>query len=204
MKHKTLALISLPLVTGVVLAGCSSSDDSPATNPHPASTTLKEAEEPTATETTDPNGEVMLGAASTKPSSFMSPNPGKLVITDVRVGEHNGFDRAVFEFTGTGTPGFHAGYTDQPLQQASGLPIEVAGNTAFEIMIHGTPMHLGDWDSPLIQTGPMDLQAGHIKGITHGGVFEADTQYFVGLDKQRPYSVTLLENPTRVVVDFAT
>ena len=34
------------------------------------------------------------------------------------------------------------------------------------------------------------------------GIFEADAQYIVGLNAQRPYNLYLLENPTRVVVDF--
>ena len=48
----------------------------------------------------------------------------------------------------------------------------------------------------------MDLASGNIQGVTHGGVFEADTQYIVGLDKQRPFNLYVLENPARVVVDF--
>ena len=37
--------------------------------------------------------------------------------------------------------------------------------------------------------------------MTNGGTFEADSQYFIGLDRRRPYNVYVLTEPTRLVVD---
>ena len=55
----------------------------------------------------------------------------------------------------------------------------------------------------LIGVGPLaGVSAGNVSQVVHGGVFEADTQYVIGVDQARPYTVTVLENPTRVVVDF--
>lgn len=125
-----------------------------------------------------------------------------LTIADVRAGSHDGYDRVVFEFTGTGSPGFITGYTPEPLQQASGLPMDVAGNAYLELMIQGTPMASLSSREDLIKAGPMDIGAGNVGGITHGGVFEADTQYIIGLDTQRPYNVYALQNPIRLVVDI--
>ena len=82
------------------------------------------------------------------------------------------------------------------------MPVDVNGQAFFEVMIQGTPMGMLSPDDALVQTGPMDLASGNIQGVTHGGVFEADTQYIVGLDKQRPFNLHVLENPARVVVDF--
>ncbi|WIM66822.1 hypothetical protein QP027_06695 [Corynebacterium breve] len=211
MKQKTLAFISAPLVAALVLTGCSPANEQPSTAPQSTSSEAASSvdsvdsvdgasDQSTSTIASD-EPEVMLGTANVAPTSDTTPELAELVIKDVRVGSHEGFDRVVFEFDGTGTPGYHAGYTDEPRQQASGMPLEVTGDAYLELMIHGTPMGMGDLESPLIQMGPMDLQAGNVQGVTHGGVFEADTQYVIGVDKQRPYSVTVLENPTRVVVD---
>ncbi|MHA2789199.1 AMIN-like domain-containing (lipo)protein [Corynebacterium sp. S7] len=214
MKQKSLALIALPLVTGLVLAGCSAygnGQDSGTTIQTQTQTQEQSAAAPSATgtstaapesSTTTDTGTRMLGTAATGSTSFTEPAPAELVIKDVRVDSHDGFDRVVFEYEGTGTPGFHAGYTEEPRQQASGNPVEVAGQAYIELIIHGTPMGMGDPNSPWVQPGPWALKTGNIEGVSHGAVFEGDTQVFIGLDKQRPYSVTVLENPTRVVVDI--
>lgn len=165
---------------------------------------------PATTSTAVPTARALSAVEETTPVGPFStervqayPAPGTdLVISDVRVGAHEGFDRVVFEFAGTGTPGYAAGYVPEPLQQASGYPIDVNGTAYLEVMIEGTPMGRINPDGALVQTGPMSKAAGTIQGLTHGGVFEATTQYFVGLDEQRPYNLYVLENPTRVVVDI--
>ncbi|MCP1388624.1 hypothetical protein M5J20_10610 [Corynebacterium sp. TA-R-1] len=134
----------------------------------------------------------------------------ELVIQDVRAGTHDGYDRVVFEYAGPGTPGFIAGYNADPRQQASGYPLEgLKGNAFLEVMIQGTPMMMMSQREDLIGVGPVRVApggglvgAGNVQGVVHGGVFEADTQYVIGLDKVRPYNIYVLENPTRVVVDF--
>lgn len=132
-----------------------------------------------------------------------SPAPGTdLVISGVRAGDHQGYDRVVFEFEGAGTPGYVAGYVPEPLQQASGNPIEVNGNAYLEVMVQGTPMGRISADDALVRTGPMDTAAGTVRGVTNGGVFEDTSQFLIGLDQQRPYHLYVLQNPTRVVVDI--
>lgn len=142
-------------------------------------------------------------AAYTTEQLRVAPQGAELVIQDVRAGTHDGYDRVVFEFSGTGRPGYVAGYTTEPRQQASGHPIDVNGNAYFELMIQGTPMEEMSPREELIRVGPVTgVATGNVKQVVHGGVFEADTQYIIGVDQTRPYTVTLLENPTRVVVDF--
>lgn len=131
-------------------------------------------------------------------------NPGhpELQIEDVRAGSHEDVDRVVVELSGTGTPNVLAGYTADPRQQASGLPLVPAGNAYFELIIQGVPWSMGLSDADLAKADPSGVAAGGIQEIADGGIFEADAQYIVGLNAQRPYNLYLLENPTRVVVDF--
>ncbi|AWB84212.1 hypothetical protein C3E79_06740 [Corynebacterium liangguodongii] len=204
------------MVTSLALASCGAAPESPTqddANGHTSQTkqqTLSggaDSEKPTPT----PTAQAISSSEEAKPGGPLStekvqayPAQGtQLSIADVRVGEHEGFDRVVFEFSGEGAPGYVAGYTPKPLQQASGYPIEVAGGAYLEVLIQGTPMSMINPNDELVKAGPMKRAAGNVQGITHGGVFEADTQYFIGLDKQRPYSLYVLENPTRVVVDVA-
>ncbi|MDO4686846.1 MAG: hypothetical protein Q4A92_09875 [Corynebacterium sp.] len=124
-----------------------------------------------------------------------------VVITSVRAASHDGFDRIVFETTGPGTPGWIVDYIDNPSQQTSGEPIEVPGDTALEVNVTGTtyPFELGI-DNPSI--GRTELNTVLVTDIVDGGTFEAQSQFIVGIKGGRkPYSVQMLENPTRVVVD---
>ncbi|MCT1491580.1 hypothetical protein M3G47_00110 [Corynebacterium sanguinis] len=219
MKLTSRYFAPVTLVTALALGSCTGAPENNAADQAPsatttaattATTTMTSVSPTTTTSTVIPTAQALSAVEETTSMGPFGtdrvqayPAPGtELVISDVRVGSHDDFDRVVFEFSGTGTPGYVAGYTPEPLQQASGYPIEVNGQAYLEVMIQGTPMAMLSPNDALIETGPMDLAAGNIQGVTHGGVFEADTQYIVGLDKQRPFNLYVLENPARVVVDF--
>jgi hypothetical protein len=49
------------------------------------------------------------------------------VLVGVRVTEHEGFDRIVLEFTGTGVPGWAATYVDRAVLDGSGEAVTLGG-----------------------------------------------------------------------------
>ncbi|WP_342319923.1 AMIN-like domain-containing (lipo)protein [Corynebacterium mayonis] len=211
-----ITIVSTVSVAALALASCSApreqDGDEPTKQTSTQTTVQKTHSGTTSAEANTQNAAPRVAATSdevnesapyTTGQTRLDQDPGtELVVTDVRVGSHEGFDRVVVEYSGHGTPGIIAGYVDKPRQLASGLPIEVTGTTYLEVMIQGTPMGVLSPRAELIKAGPMDLATGAIKGITHGGVFEADTQYIIGLDQQRPYRAYTLHNPPRVVVDL--
>ena len=75
----------------------------------------------------------MLAAKSQRPS-----DAAQLVVTGVRVGAHEGFDRVVVDLEGEGDPGWFVDYTATPIQETAGLPLKVAGNAFLNINIDGT------------------------------------------------------------------
>jgi len=199
------------------LAACSPDDrGSTATSPtsagnpsvsspaNPPTTTSSATATTTATaQAASTSDEVRAGLLFTPDQSDQDPAPGtELTVSDVRLGTHEGFDRVVFEFTGAGLPGYHVAYNPEPRQQASGYPLDVTGNAFLEVMIQGTPMGMVSQREDLVKAGPMNLASGTVQGVTHGGVFEADSQYVIGLDQQRPYRAYTLENPARLVIDI--
>ena len=149
-----------------------------------------------------PAGAQSATAFTLEDTHLQNPGHPELQIEDVRAGSHEGVDRVVVELSGTGTPNVLAGYTPDPRQQASGLPLVPTGNAYFELIIQGVPWSMGLSDADLAKADPAGVAAGGIQEIADGGIFEADAQYIVGLNAQRPYNLYLLENPTRVVVDF--
>ncbi|RSZ61741.1 hypothetical protein EAH68_11725 [Corynebacterium hylobatis] len=124
-----------------------------------------------------------------------------IILDNIRAGSHDGFDRVVFDLTDGADPGWQIDYVDEPRQQASGNPVDVAGNAFLHVMITNTtyPFELGIEDPLEPGTFP---GAGRVNEIAYTSIFEGYTEAYIGLDEQLPYSVTLLHNPTRVVIDF--
>ncbi|WP_286204577.1 AMIN-like domain-containing (lipo)protein [Corynebacterium afermentans] len=216
------ALCAALAVTALTVAGCGAEtgDTEPSVEPETrsvttsaASSTAPASTSAAADNTTEADTKDVSAAAAPAGAQSATPftledthlqNPGhpELQIEDVRAGSHEGVDRVVVELSGTGTPNVLAGYTADPRQQASGLPLVPAGNAYFELIIQGVPWSMGLSDADLAKADPTGVAAGGIQEIADGGIFEADAQYIVGLNAQRPYNLYLLENPTRVVVDF--
>lgn len=144
---------------------------------------------------------MLNGGAAADPSQGAATGHG-LTIEAVRVGDHEGFDRVVLEFTGEGDPGWFADFTSDPRQQGSGYPIEYTGDTALSLMATGVALPYDSGVEPM-PTGPVAEGTGDITGVTHNGVFEGQAQFVIGLNGEpRPYTVNILQEPTRMVIDI--
>lgn len=127
-----------------------------------------------------------------------SENP--VLVSGIRTGRHEGFDRVVFDLTEGDDPGWRIDYVDEPMQQASGLPVEVAGDAYLHVMITNTtyPFELGIED-PL---PPGNFPgAGVVEEIAYTSVFEGYTEVYLGVTEELPYSVSVLQDPKRLVID---
>jgi hypothetical protein len=139
--------------------------------------------------------------ADTRPDTGQASAGARGTITDVRIGHHDGFDRVVFEFHGTGTPGWTVQYVPAATAQGSGQPIEVAGNAVLSVALTGVGYPT--------DTGIAEFRRGTVPGphtdvVTEAyfnGTFEGISQAFVGTTAQRPFRVYLLTDPARVVLD---
>ena len=123
----------------------------------------------------------------------------------VRVGRHTGYDRVVWEFTGTGTPTFRVHYVDVPTGDGSGEPVAVSGDAFIEVLISSVSIPEAG------VARPADPSAASLAGTVVAqsnaifGGFEGYGQTFIGVrDRQRPFKVSVLTGPTRLVVDIAT
>lgn len=141
-----------------------------------------------------------MGDPSTE-DQWVQPDGASLMVTGVRTASHDGFDRVVFDLEGEGAPGWITMYTETPTQQGSGHSIDYTGNIALQIGVEGTPYpNDAGTEPPMLGTFP---GAGNVTEVTYSSLFEGRTEFVIGLEEQVPYSVTPLENPTRLVIDFA-
>ncbi len=119
-------------------------------------------------------------------------------LTDLRLGDHDGYDRVVFELDGDGSAGWHVRYVDEATAHGSGHRVDLAGGAVLEVTLDNTlsPADSGveEYDGPRELAGP-----GTIAEVELIGWFEGYTQAFIGVDAERPFRAFALGD--RVVVD---
>ena len=137
---------------------------------------------------------------STDPQTAEPTGEWDLQLVDVRVGEHDGFDRVVLELSGTATPGWGVAWSDEAIAEGSGDVVPLEGDHVLTISASGTAMpDAGSFEVPA-RLGP----AGDVAEVQVNGWFEGYTQVFAGVEgDERPFRVFTLTDPPRLVVDIA-
>lgn len=220
MKRAAVVLTVLALAGSAAACGGGDEDlvpsaatSSPSSSPVPGLSPT-----PSATATTSASAAATVGATPTAtageddaPADFpaqpalseQEPSGGPLSVTAVRVARQDGYDRVVFELAGreAGQAGWRVEYVDDPAQQGSGDPVEVAGEAALSVVITGTgyPMDTGQEEVAGDPALPGDLQV--VEDVVLGAVFEGQYEAFVGTSGREPFRVFRLADPERVVVD---
>ena len=199
---------ALALALVAVLAACgnggTTATPSATPTPTPTPTTAGTATpSPSSTPTGAPEPTADL-ATFTAPGTELTSDgdASAYVVTEVRVGQHDGYDRVVYQLEGgTGVPGYRIGYVDQAVEDPSGEVRQVDGDAILQVWLVGTtyPMEGGP------QEFAQDLRPddGAVEQVVRPLTFEGMTQSFIGVDDgPRPFRVSVLQDPVRVVVDL--
>jgi hypothetical protein len=123
-------------------------------------------------------------------------------LVDVRVGEHDGYDRVVFEFD-NGIPEYVLSQAEPPYaKDPSGLPMEVEGASVLHLALIGGTR----WDAEYEATydGPLSFEPAFDKVVhlVESGDFEAVSSWYIGLSADACVRVMALDGPDRLVVDI--
>ena len=216
-RRATVALVVMTVGGGV--AACS---DDPDPGPSPSPSVATSSAAPTAS----PTASATPGPSTSSPAATAIPTPAVpagFALTDVmsprfpdlggdlggvgivRVGRHSGYDRVVWEFPGAGLPTYRVRYVDTPIADGSGDVVAVTGDAFLEVLITS----VGIPDDGVAR--PADPTASALTGTVIAeanaifGGFEGYGQSFIGVrDRERPFKVSALAGPTRLVVDIAT
>jgi hypothetical protein len=140
-------------------------------------------------------------------------NAPVLLLSDVRVGTHDCYERVAFEFRpqegdSAGPLGYKVEYQPGPVtQDGSGEPVAVKGNAYLVVRLTATGVDLTKETAPPTYTGPTSLEpagAKSIRQVRRVGDFEGVLTWVVGLETPVPFTVTTEESPFRLVVDVGT
>jgi hypothetical protein len=121
----------------------------------------------------------------------------------VRAGHHAGFDRVVFEFRGGVPATRRIRYVDQLTEDASGKPVSLAGGAKLEVVFDGANAH-DDGGRPTVSPRRFSPGFTALKEVAQTGDFEAVVSYGLGVDRQRPFKVSTLSGPSRLMIDIQT
>jgi len=185
------------MVMAVLLVGCGGPDDEvpvfSATTSQPVSSTTTPV--PT------------LEGASTDPVVSDGGATETALLTDVRAARHAGYDRVVFEFR-NGVPGYGVRYVEPPVRaDGSGAEVTVAGGAVLLVRMEpALDADLSQESAPRTYTGPTRFSpdTAAIVELVRSGGFEAVLTWAAGVDEERPFRVTRLENPARIVLDISS
>ena len=202
--HRRVILAALAAVASLGLAACG--EDGPSTTPaatdRPAATAAPAA---TSSSTFPP----CTFSGTTDPAEGGADALPKL-LTDVRVGIHDCYERVTFEFKPQrgepdGPVGWKAAYDPGPItEDGSGHPVPIKGTAFLVVRLTGSGADLSQEAAPATYTGPPSLEAAgatRIEQVRRTGDFEGVITWVIGVDGQRPFSVSTQDNPTRLIVD---
>lgn len=226
--RRSARVVTAALAGGALLAACSNGGAEP--TPAAPTTTVS----PTAAETTSPSpsptasgddgqdddddGSTAAPAQETDAptdAADYSTDPqndpdwpsagGELLPTGVRVGSHEGYERVVFDFEGTGTPGWRVEYVDEAVEDGRGEVVDVEGDFTLQVIATGVRYPEGDDETGRVAQGSYDAEDADLVEEVHvTGIFEGQNQAFIGLDEEAPFRVFTLTEPARLVVDVRT
>ncbi|NLX00172.1 MAG: hypothetical protein GXY39_10770 [Actinomycetales bacterium] len=218
MSRSTRAVAVLAVLATLALGACGGDDpEEPQTSPavtlgtntaspttaapaDPATTDPTPTTAPTATETVLPEDDSWSTAEN---SSNFPGGGGDLLPVGVRTGDHDGFDRVVFDLSGSGQPGWRVTYVERAIEDPSGEEITLEGDAVSEVIISGLRMpEESEFDS-VLRAGPIDVDdLDEVEVIHVSGLFEGQLQVLIGLESEVPFRVFVLQDPVRLVIDY--
>ncbi|TYP80648.1 AMIN-like domain-containing (lipo)protein [Blastococcus xanthinilyticus] len=139
--------------------------------------------------------------ADTRPDTAVPSAGAAVTVTDVRVGQHEGFDRVVFVVDGAGLPGWDVRYVPEARSAGSGLPVEVAGEAVLRVVLTGVGLPGDTGVAPYSGPDPLGLGGPAVDEVSVDSVFEGELVAFLGTAAERPFRVYRLQDPSRVVVE---
>ena len=124
--------------------------------------------------------------------------PATPTVVDIRAAHHQGFDRVVFELDGPVPAGRQVRYVDRLIADGSGLPVRVAGRAVLQVRLEPAQAHDAGGQTSARRRAFALL---NVMTVVRAGDFEGVTTYGIGLARRTAYDVSVLRNPSRVVVD---
>ena len=198
MLCRSLTITALITVLGLVALACgdgngespTATDAAPATGPAGA------------TATSEPDRPFEGGRKPAEGTLSTGPTDEPLgTLVDGRAVEHDGYDRIIFEFSGT-PPNYRVEYVDEAIACGSGEPVEVEGAAFLQFRFTAAQAHdeQGQATVDFTQASP-NLPSGVF--VVQTCDFEDDVTWVLGLPGELDFRAIPVDSPPRLVIDVA-
>jgi hypothetical protein len=125
-------------------------------------------------------------------------------LVDIRAGQHECYDRLVFDLQGSAHGGYFVSYVDEVTMDASGIPVPLRGAGKLQITVL-SPAYDQNFDptynpgnySELVNVNGFQT----FRQVAWAGSWEGTTTVGLGVRARLPFRVFVIDN--RVVVDVA-
>jgi len=204
------------VAASLILGGCGAQTNSDTTTATTTTTTGAREEQPAATPGTrdtsvattapgspsEPVGGASADTMPARPTDAIA-NPGHATLVDVRVARQAGVERIVFEFD-SHVPRYEVKYQPNPMQCGSGDPVTVAGGATLWVRFRSTVAHRFEGERPVVTVPSRDVAPGlpQVKQLKQICDFEGEVEWVIGVAGERPFTVSTLAAPPRIVVDI--
>ncbi|MBE6483775.1 MAG: hypothetical protein E7Z96_03205 [Actinomycetaceae bacterium] len=206
VRHLALCFALIAGLSACSNSGSSSSSSSSAAASPQASTTVPPQASTTNTtpmttpsDPDDADGGFITGMSQSEAYPDVS---GTYVPLTSRLGGHDGYDRLVVEYSaGDGDLQWYAQWVDEPISDGKGDRLEMDGNAFLQVSVSGvTYPEEADppWLNPAAVADTTVIQAADV-----AYPFEGSHVIYIGTDRERPYRITRLSDPDRIVIDVA-
>jgi hypothetical protein len=198
VKRLPILIGLLTLTAGLAaLAGCGTT---PASQPEALAANAPAASAPAPGGSSQATSPSTPAASSTKPAPWTCPASG-IHLTGIRVGQHAGFDRVVFQFSG-GLPVYRTAAVRTVYSDPKGDLVPLAGQQSLRVVFRASA-----WcQQPVRQTytGPPVLTPFYprLLVVSEAGDFEQVLSFGIGTAAGGSYRAYSLTGPDRVVIDF--
>jgi len=166
--------------------------------PTPAPTTAAPTATATRTPTTSPGSTPNTACAPLAGGSALASS----TLTAIRAAHNPGFDRLVFEWSGTAVPQYRIEVANT-FTAPSGQAVRVDGNAFFSVRMNGQA-HTDAGVRSYTQPDPYRPGLPLIREIKAVEDFEGVVIFGVGLERLACPTVLALQAPARIVIDFPT
>jgi hypothetical protein len=182
------------LVAAAALIGLAGCGTVPANSPGAGTSPAPSQSTPTSP-AVSPSGTATPGSAPPA-----CPQSGSY-LTAIRVGEHAGYDRVVFQFSG-GMPTYSIARVGTVYADPKGTPVALAGQSFLRVVFRGASA-VCEPSLAKTYTGPSTLTPLYpeLLVVSAAGDFEGYLSFGIGLAAQGAYHVSTMTGPYRVVID---
>jgi hypothetical protein len=134
----------------------------------------------------------------------LKPDPAPtrpLTLQRIRTGEHDEFDRVVFDFDGDTPPGFRVEYIDKLARKCGSDELKITGGTWLLVRLTPAQAHVENGRTS-VEKVEFDEDLKVVKLIRQVCDADGQIEWLIEVTGRKPYRAELRPDPARLVIDI--